>query len=183
MRLHWLSSIDAVMNAARARYRSLRGWAHAWLLRRPRLRRTLHAAGSLEGGPEAIARGVAIGLFIGLTPTVGLQTALLIASCVLLSANFPAAFTISFVSNPFTIAPLYWGYHELGEAMFLILPFFTPKPDAGFLRGVGDEIVFTGLGSLLIAIPLSVGAYLLMRLALVTFALRRDRRRQARRAD
>ncbi len=150
------------MNAVRLRYRLLRRRAHAWLSRHPRLRDGLHAAGTLRGGPETIARGVAIGLFIGLTPTFGIQTVLMVAVCILLSGNFPVAFVSSFVANPFTIGPLYWGYHELGEWMVLSLPGSSAIDSAG----VGDELLYTGLGSLAIALPVAVIAYLLMHLLL-----------------
>lgn len=168
-----------VLRNLRARYRLLRWWSHAWLSRHPRLRDSLQAAGSLKGGPEMIARGVAIGLFIGLTPTVGVQTVLMIAVCLLLSANFPIAFATSFIANPFTIAPLYWGYHELGEAVVESLPGFDSVPEAGMLGGVGDEIMFTGIGSLLIATPVAIGAYLLTHLLLVAYSHRRQRPRRS----
>lgn len=147
------------MTTARARYRLLRCRAHAWLARHPRLRTGLHAAGALRGNPETIARSVAIGLFIGLTPTVGVQTVLMVAVCLLLSGNFPVAFASSFVANPFTIGPLYWGYHELGE--WVMLRESVSIAEAAGPGGLGDEILYTGLGSLLIAIPAAVAAYLL----------------------
>jgi uncharacterized protein len=159
----------AVTNAARIRYRMLLRRAHDWLSRHPRLRDGLQATGALTGGPETIARGVAIGLFIGLTPTVGIQTALMIAVCVLLSGNFPAAFASSFVANPVTIAPLYWGYHEIGEKMVEFLPETAGMPEAarlGGIGGIGGEILYTGLGSLLIAVPVAATAYLLTHLIL-----------------
>jgi len=148
-----------------------------------RLRNRLHATSTLKGGSEAIARGIAIGLFIGLTPTVGFQTALMITVCVLLAGNFPVAFATSFISNPFTVAPLYWGFHELGEAAFAVLPVIFTHNDGGILWGVVDQIVFTGVGSLLIATPVSVGAYLLTRLVLTTISFRHNRHRHTHRAE
>jgi len=149
-----------MMNAARIRYRLLRLRAHAWLGRHPRLRAALHAAGTHRS--ETIARGVAIGLFIGLTPTIGLQTALTVVVCILLSGNFPVAFASSFVANPFTVGPLYWGYHELGEwVMPVVAGSAAIDP-----QGVGDDLLYTGLGSLMVALPVAVAGYLLTRLLL-----------------
>lgn len=142
----------------------------------PWLHDLLNATGSLKSGSEAIARGVAIGLFIGLTPTVGFQTILMITACILFSGNFPVAFTTSFVSNPLTVAPFYWGFHELGEAVFTVFPLLLTPDNGGIIRGVVDEILFTGLGSLLIATPVSVGAYMLTRIVLTKISLRRNRR-------
>ncbi|MFO8154934.1 MAG: DUF2062 domain-containing protein [Pseudomonadota bacterium] len=145
------------------RFRALRARGHNWLLSHPRLRATLQYMGSLKGGPEAIARGVAIGLFIGLTPTVGFQTVLMLIACALFVGNFPAAFALSFVSNPLTMAPLYWLFHVLGETVFAALPPFSGASDVWFLRGVGSEIVLTLLGSLLIAGPAALAGYLVSR--------------------
>lgn len=167
----------------RVRFRVLRRRAHGWLARHPRLREHLQATGSLKGGAEAIARGAAIGLFIGLTPTVGFQTVLMIIACILLSGNFPVAFAISFISNPFTLAPFYWGFHKLGEATFAVMPVFSSHNDGGILWGVVDEILFTALGSMLIATPVSACAYLLTRHILISVSLRRNRCRKAPRAD
>ena len=136
------------------------------------------AAGSFKAGTEEVARGIAIGLFIGLTPTFGFQTALMITACILLTGNFPVAFAVSFVSNPFTVAPLYWGFHELGEALLAALPIFSIHDNGGILWEAVDEIVFTGTGSLMIAVPVSVGAYFFSRLVLTIISFDRKRRRK-----
>lgn len=149
----------------------------------PRFRLYQRATASFKGGSEAVARGIAIGLFIGLTPTFGFQTALMITACILLAGNFPVAFASSFVSNPITVAPLYWGFHELGEAMLSALPIFGAHGSNGIIRGAIDEIVFTGFGSLLIAIPVSLGAYFITRLVLTTISFRRNRHQHLIRHD
>lgn len=146
-----------MMLRLRQRFRYLRAAGHAWLQGHPRTRLALEATGCLRKGPEAVARGIFIGLFVGLTPTVGGQTLLMILGCVLLRGNFPSAFAVSWVSNPLTMAPLYWGFHGLGEAMFASLPFFNS--DAWYLRGIGQEILFAGAGSLLIALPVALAGY------------------------
>ncbi len=134
----------------------------------------------MKSGPEAMARGVAIGLFIGLTPTVGFQTVLMIILCIALAGNFPTAFVASFVSNPLTTAPLYWGYHSLGEAVFRYMPLLTHDPDAWYLQGIGDEITFTLLGSLLIATPTAMAGYWTSHQLSAAWQRHRDRRRAER---
>lgn len=171
-----------MLRRAGIRWRAVRWRAHHWLARYPRLHNGLHAAGSMKTGPEAIARGVAIGLFIGLTPTVGFQTVLMIILCVALAGHFPTAFVASFVSNPFTTAPLYWGFHELGKAVFRHVPLLSHESEAWYLQGIGDEITFTLLGSLLIATPAGVGGYALARWLHRVWKTRRDRRIAVRRA-
>jgi len=149
------------MTSLRTRFRALRRQGHRWLAGHPRLQRVPETSSSLRSHPEAIARGVAVGLFVGLTPTVGFQTVFMITACILVAGNFPAAFAVSWVSNPFTVAPLYWGFHTLGMVAVAVWPGPLPPADAWFFQGVGDELIFTGVGSLLVAIPVSVGGYFL----------------------
>lgn len=144
----------------RARYRVLRRRGHNWLVGHPRLWRLLYVTGCLRGGVEAAARGVSVGLFVGLTPTVGIQTIFMIAGCVLLRGNFPAAFAVSWLSNPITMAPLYWAFHELGELLTVLLPISLDIIPEWMFEGAGDTMTFTAIGSLLVAIPFSLGGYL-----------------------
>jgi uncharacterized protein len=171
-----------VLNVVRVLFRKLSRRTNDWLEGNPRLRNRLQDSGSLKGGSETIARGIAIGLFIGLTPTVGFQTILMITACILFAGNFPAAFATSFISNPFTMAPIYWSFHELGEAVFSVIPLLSGYND-GRIFGMFDEILFTGIGSLLIATPVSIGSYLIMHFFLINNSSPRNHRRQAHRSD
>jgi uncharacterized protein (DUF2062 family) len=80
---------------------------------------------NLNGEPEAIAMGMAIGVFVGVTPTIPFHTVLLVIATLLLKQNVTAAYLGSWiVSNPLTIPLLYFvqyqiGYHLLG---------FSPSP-------------------------------------------------------
>ncbi|XOZ34727.1 DUF2062 domain-containing protein [Halomonadaceae bacterium KBTZ08] len=163
-----------------ARYRILRRRGHNWLVGHPRLWHLLYVTGCLGGGVEAAARGVSVGLFVGLTPTVGFQTLFMILGCVALRGNFPAAFAVSWLSNPITMAPLYWAFHELGEQLTVVLPVSLDIIPAWMLEGIGDAMTFTAIGSLLVAIPFSVGGYLathgLSRWLQIRRRMRRERR-------
>lgn len=66
---------------------------------------------------EGIARGVAIGGFFGFLIPVGQMPASAVAS-IALRANIPAAVMSTFVTNPFTFAPIYYAAFRLGS--FLI---------------------------------------------------------------
>lgn len=71
---------------------------------------------SLKGEPRAIAMGVAIGVFIGVTPTIPFHTALIILFGLLFKHNLTAAYLGSWlVSNPLTILILYFSQYELGR--------------------------------------------------------------------
>jgi uncharacterized protein (DUF2062 family) len=85
-----------------------------WSSPRVVLRRVL----ALDDTPHAIALGAAIGMLVGLTPTVGLQTAEVILFALLTRKLFyfnrAAALTVIYVSNPLTLAPIYYGLYCVG---------------------------------------------------------------------
>jgi len=142
----------------RNRYHQLRTRTHRWLERHPLIARILDYTGCMGVDDHVIARGVAIGLFIGLTPTVGVQTLLMIALCMLVRGNFPAAFLVSWVSNPLTMAPLYFAFNVLGRAVFE--PIVHPGLSLTGLEGIAvKQASFTALGSLLVAGPMAVLGY------------------------
>ena len=73
---------------------------------------------ALDDSPHAIALGTAIGIFIGLTPTVGIQTVLVLALVILsrpfVYFNATAAMLSTYISNPLTMVPLYYFWYRLG---------------------------------------------------------------------
>lgn len=141
-------------------HRRRRGRIRKWLLAHPRLARFLERTGTLNVNEYTLARGVSVGMFIGLTPTVGIQTGMMIIASILFRANFPAAFVVSFVSNPFTMAPLYYGFNRLGERILAWLP----VPDfegAGVPGEIAEGTLAMLVGSLFVAAPASLAGYLL----------------------
>ena len=82
----------------------------------PRL--LLRSVLALDDSPHAIALGVAVGVFFGLTPTVGVQTVLILAIVFLTRRvcyfNGAAAMAATYVSNPFTMVPMYYFWYRLG---------------------------------------------------------------------
>lgn len=142
----------------RRKFEQMRAQGYRWLGRHPFVARALDYAGCLGVDDHVIARGVAVGLFVGLTPTVGVQTLLMIAGCVLLRGNFPAAFLVSWVSNPLTMAPLYFAFNALGRVAFE--PVVRPSIKLTGIEGAALlEAVLTLLGSLLLAAPISLLGY------------------------
>ncbi len=72
----------------------------------------------LHGDPSVIARGVALGVFVGLTPTIPFHTMLILFFSVLLRANALAGIIASWlVSNPFTIPLQYFAAWKIGVAI------------------------------------------------------------------
>jgi uncharacterized protein len=75
----------------------------------------------LDDTPHSIALGTAIGMFIGLTPTVGLQMILVMVVYYLTRSLFQfnrlAALLTVYISNPITMIPMYWFNFEVGAAI------------------------------------------------------------------
>lgn len=61
----------------------------------------------MEGSPEAIARGVAAGMFAGSFPLLGFQTLIGIAIAMLVRGNKVMAAAATWISNPLTYLPLF----------------------------------------------------------------------------
>lgn len=72
----------------------------------------------LDDTPHSIALGAAIGMFIAMTPTLGIQIAIVgavwLATHRLFTFNRMAAVVTVFVSNPITMVPLYWFNYRIG---------------------------------------------------------------------
>ncbi|HKJ87577.1 MAG TPA: DUF2062 domain-containing protein [Gammaproteobacteria bacterium] len=109
---------------------------------------------------RALAGGIALGLFIALTPTVGFQTPLILLGAVGLRVNFPLAFAALWVSNPLTTPLLYWGFNRLG-AHVLAQHFPTQLlPDlAPYMQVFIQQSTYLWLGSLILAVPVAILGY------------------------
>ena len=68
----------------------------------------------LHGSAHSIALGTAIGLFVALTPTVGLQMIIILLISLVIPANRLAGFIMVYISNPLTMIPIYWVDYWVG---------------------------------------------------------------------
>jgi len=73
----------------------------------------------LTDSAHHIALGAAIGMFVGLTPTVGMQMAFVMIFAVLSRRFFYfnriAALIMVYISNPITTIPMYYAEYKLGQ--------------------------------------------------------------------
>ncbi|MFH1019033.1 MAG: DUF2062 domain-containing protein [Pseudomonadota bacterium] len=131
----------------------------------------------LQGDPHSLALGVAIGLFVGITPTVPLHTAFIIILAWPLRGNILAALiAATAISNPLTWLPQYYFCWRLGnwllpghlswERIQALLSLFTS--DAGFKESLAtlwqlglDAAAVMLLGGVLLAIPFTCAGYIL----------------------
>jgi len=122
--------------------------------------------------PEHTARGVAIGLFWAMTPLVGIQMMLVLATWIVGRRLFSYHFSLvlglawTWVTNAFTILPMYYAYHVTGQVMlghwddltgfdaFAALWRETFAADIGFWRALADYTVDLVKGW---GVPLLVG--------------------------
>jgi len=131
----------------------------------------------LRGDPHVLARGVAIGIFVGITPTIPFHTILAIVLAFILRSSKIAAllFTV-IVSNPITFFFQYYFSWRLGnwltfkdlswEKIQAILDLLSAN--TGFretviaLSGLGqDALLVLLVGGMTLALPFSLVGYLL----------------------
>lgn len=87
-------------------------------VRRFVLYRLLHT----DDPPYKLAMGVAIGVFLTFTPTIGLQMALCVAFAWALRANALVGIPIVWISNPLTFVPIYYPLYLLGASIVGVEP-------------------------------------------------------------
>ena len=133
---------------------------------------------ALDDTDHSKALGVAIGMFIGMTPTVGIQMAIVMVVALLTSRLFyfnrVAAILTVYISNPLTMLPIYWMNYKIGT--WFVAGDVTKEEFAkaleynGFAEWwdcilklfvtIGTPLI---VGSLVVATVLGVASYPLMR--------------------
>jgi hypothetical protein len=154
------------------------------------LHNVLHA----DDTPHAIAMGVAIAMVVAFLPLVGFQTAIAIGVAALFHANKAVCIPIVWITNPFTIGPIYGGCWALGRLILSspvhsdsaeILSQFQQAQDAvrifdlEFWKTLFTVMVSRGkelwLGCAIVGVTAAVISYFLSRQGVTAY---RERRRQ-----
>lgn len=81
----------------------------------------------LRGLPDEIAKGVALGIFVGMTPTFGIQMGIALALAYLFRQNRLAAVLGVWITNPLTAPVIYAVEYELGRLLLGLPRFGLPK--------------------------------------------------------
>jgi len=128
----------------------------------------------LKGDPFVLARGIAIGTFIGLTPTIPFHTILTIFLCAVGRGHLVAGLVVSFlVSNPFTIPLQYYISWKVGAILTgSSLSWEYVKYLMGLARDVGMieaiKLIYINsfrsmlsvlLGGIVFSLPFAIAAY------------------------
>jgi len=129
----------------------------------------------LQGDPATIARGVAVGLFVGVTPTIPLHTILTLSLALVCRGSKIAAMLASWlISNPLTFIPQYYFSWKIGnwltaadlswERVQSEIEFISSG--AGFRESINalghlghDTLVSLVLGGCLLATPFALLGY------------------------
>lgn len=130
-----------------------------------------------KGDPHSLALATAIGVFIGLTPTMPFHTVTIIPLSFLTRTSFVTAFLASaLVCNPLTYAPVYYLSTVIGNALTPYNLTWTRIKEAltillghpGFSRslevliGLGYEAaVVLVVGGVVLAAPFGIASYFL----------------------
>lgn len=121
----------------------------------------------IRGNPREIALGLALGLFVGMTPLMGIQTAIAIFLAALLKWNKIAAAIGVWITNPLTAPFIYGVTYYIGARLF-VWEGHHRLPDQFDLDALlnllhrGPEILLIlTAGGLVVGIPLSIAAYYL----------------------
>ena len=143
---------------------------------RERLSQMLVRMRQLEGNPHYIALGMAVGIFISITPIIPLQTLVAVTLAFLVQGSKSAAALGTWLSNPITIPVVYYADYKLG---CILLNCKTTVKNIAFnsfseLMNLGIEVTSAMLvGSLVIGLVLGGIAYF------VTFRVFATIRRQS----
>ena len=78
----------------------------------------LRRIATMRGTPEGIALGIALGVFIAFTPTVGFQIVIAASIATLMKANRTAAIIMVWITNPLTIPPIYTATYRVGTLLW-----------------------------------------------------------------
>lgn len=142
----------------------------------PKLKEIVSKLKQLDGDPHYISTGVAIGVFIAMTPTIPFHSILAIILAFLFHASKAAAFIGAWASNPVTIPFIYLANYKIG--MFLIGN--STHCDDKYqsiiqLCKLGFEVPLAMMaGGMILGIPVAFTAYFITRNILSTL---RDHKR------
>ena len=88
------------------------------LLQKYNIREFVERVKKLEGDPHYIAMGMAIGVFVGITPTMPFHTVIAVALAFILRGSKAAAAIGVWFCNPFTAPFFYLGSYKVGMFIF-----------------------------------------------------------------
>ena len=117
----------------------------------------------LQGGPRYIAIGMAIGVFVGVTPTIPFHTVIALALAFIFRGSKPAAAIGVWFANPVTIPIFYIGSIKLGTLILnKPIPFDVKFESITELMSLGLDVTIAMIvGGAILGILPAIIAYIL----------------------
>lgn len=119
----------------------------------------------IEGDPRNIAMGFALGLFVGMTPTMGFQMPIAVFFAIPLGLNKISSAAGVWITNPVSAPFIYTMNYLVGVKLFHINITSGQIMDFSFnslkclLADTPDIFMAATLGGIVIGIPIAVGGY------------------------
>jgi hypothetical protein len=168
-----------------------------------RIRPVLRWLFRLRGSSKAVAGGLALGVFIAITPTIGLQVVLAALLATIFNLNRPAAIITVWITNPFTIPVIFTFNYWVGTMFFSGPPvsdvakrlFDFVKQMASFdlwqmidqftaFMQLGQEVLIPlATGSIMVSSCMAAVIYVVSKRILDAYFARRERKRKIRRTS
>jgi len=144
-----------------------------WLLRR--LESQLHHPRLWHLNRRSVAGATALGVFVAFLP-IPFQMITVSLGALWLRVNLPLSLSLIFITNPFTMGPVFFSCYRLGAWLldYPLLAFAPDRPMLGQLLAQLDRIWLPlWTGSLVVGVALALAAYSLVRIAWCAHILHR----------
>lgn len=119
----------------------------------------------IRGNPREIALGFALGLFVGMSPTMGFQMAIAVFFAALLKWNKISAAVAVWITNPFTAPVIYGLTYFVGAKMlgmsnnFKGLSAFDLTGLMHLIQKAPEILLAMTLGGVVVGLPLALAGY------------------------
>ena len=140
-----------------------------------RIRRFIDRAKKLDGDPHYVAMGMAIGVFIGVTPTMPFHTVLAVGLAFLFRGSKAAAALGVWFSNPVTAPFFYVGSYKVGKYLLgNSVPFNLKYESLLELAHLGINVTMALIaGGIILGILPGIASYLVTRKIFTTIRSKR----------
>jgi uncharacterized protein len=147
--------------------------------------------------PHRIGLGLALGIFVGFLPIMGIQMAVVSVFALPLRGNLKAAIAGVWISNPITFLPMYFGYYKFGLLFFpsreislaqfsVMINKVAPSGWKDLIDAMlrmldlgADILIPMWAGSFILAFVFGIPTYFLTRRFVEKYRARKDRKRAA----
>ena len=143
---------------------------------RQRIKRGAEQLRDLPGEPHYVAKGMAIGVFVSITPTIPFHTLIAVALAFIFRASKIAAAIGVWFSNPLTIPIFYFASFRVGRLLFGNLPACSGACESiTNLLKLGVEVALaTIVGGIVVGLGPATAAYFITRTIIARMKSRRE---------